>query len=181
MTAIDLDTRRRVLTGGNPDASYPVPSDEAFAQYETEWLEANDLNEIVQALITHHDARFVHLSGMSIACRWKRKGGESQQRSRLAKCVKVPAMWAAITRMDFVIWVAADHTRDWNFTRWQMEALLFHELHHATIDERGKAAIVGHDIEEFAGVLLEYGPWHEELRRHATVFEQLPLFEGGTS
>ncbi len=166
---------RRLVTDGDPDELYPVPEKAAF---ERDFLGAKDLHRIADALIEANPKRFEFLSER---CRmvylWKAKGGDINGRATLGKCQKPGGLLKMFSGdAHYIIWLAADHARDLHLTRWQVEALLYHELCHTRWTERG-AALQGHDFMGFRAELEAYGAWMSDLRLAAEVFQQLPLFD----
>lgn len=64
----------------------------------------------------------------------------------------------------------------------QRKALVDHELCHFDLNhDTGRWQIVGHDVEEFAGVIRRHGLWLDDIRRFAHVAKdaivQLSLFD----
>lgn len=179
-------TPRVLVTGDDPEARYPAPQDADFETSERpgDWLFAGDIERIALALIEHRE-RFAFLVGNqapTLLFRWKRSGGEAGGRITLGTCKKTSGLLAYETGADFVIWLAADHCRDYGLTNWQVEALVFHELCHITRDlKTGKWGTIGHDAELFVAELHEYGAWTSELRAVARAARQLELFveDGG--
>lgn len=58
----------------------------------------------------------------------------------------------------------------------QRRALVDHELSHAWVDEDGELVTMGHDIEEFAGVIKRHGLWRPDLEMFMDKAGQMALF-----
>lgn len=176
----------------NPENMYrefsiEPPSESAFDGAEVDYLPAPEI-EAIASRLRDEKAHFDGIRGFSIAFWWKRKGGQSGGKCVLGKCARTPALAKALKPSTWTIWVAADHFRDFRLTDRQVEALVFHELLHATlkevevkdpvtgeVDTEYRPAIAGHDVECFWSEIEEYGLWTSELRRTKDVFEQASL------
>lgn len=167
---------RHLVTGGNPEQEYPVPTEDTFEAEAAEYLPADDLRRIARALIAAHPSRFRHLERLHVVYLWRKAGGARHDTPTLGKCQKPSGLLKHFSAADFVIWLAADHCRDRRFTAYQVEALLFHELCHTDRDpESGKPVLVGHDWEGFAAEVAHYGAWESATAHLAQQFEQLRL------
>lgn len=156
--------------------AFPVPEPGDFESEE--FIEAPALVDIAQELI----ARFEELSFLydfRLRLFWKSKGGSTGSKNTLGKCVKPSGLLKKYSDADFIVWVAADHTRH-RLTNRQMEALLYHELSHCVLDEKGRPAIRPHDFEGFAREIEIYGAWKGDIERIGKAFsahsEQGSLF-----
>lgn len=150
----------------DPNATYPVPSDETFEQEDAAYLPAFDLEKIGQRLIRAcPELRW--LDRYAVAYVWKRAGTVSNQKAVLGRCSKTSGKLRHFAKVVYVIELAADHCRDRYLTHRQIEALLYHELSHPVelIDDKGnvKPALVGHDLEMFWAEYRRYGAWRQEL------------------
>ena len=65
----------------------------------------------------------------------------------MGRCNRPSGLLRHFSHADFVIWFAANNCRDVAITRWQMEALIFHELKHAKMED-GEAVLVPHEWED---------------------------------
>ncbi len=163
---------RQLVTPGEPNDRYPVPSEDDF---DRDFLPAVELGEIAKALIEKHP-RFKFIGEYCrVVYLWKAEGGDVNGLATLGKCQKPGGLLKLFSDAQFIIWLAADHARVLALTRWQVEALLFHELCHAAWGESG-AKLRGHDFAGFRAELENYGAWESDLRRAAESFGQLPLF-----
>lgn len=164
---------------------YPVPSDFDFDEVEKDFLTAPDLEDLAKKLYQRY-SDFDHLNPsitdtqFTVTYLWKRKGGESGGKTILGKCVRPTGLLKQLVGTNYVIWVAADSTRG-RLNRRQMEALLFHEMLHTCVGEKGEPATVGHDFEGFVREIAEYGTWRKDIEPLALAFagidEQESLFE----
>lgn len=155
---------------------YPVPAAERFTvgQGNMDFIDALDLDDLAREVIRKHPI-LDWLRERELLFLWKRVGGKSHGRARVAHCVKPTGLLRRATGADFVIWLAADTLREAMYTVGQVEALLYHELRHCDQDENGKLSIAGHDFEGFASELAEYGAWNPDLENIVDIARQLPL------
>ena len=156
-----------------------VPSAEDFGD---DFLPAPDLLAVYTQLVREHDT-LAHLTQLDIAVFWKAKGGKKGGHPVFGKTFKRSGLVSAFTTCDFVVWLAADHVLDAEYTDRQITALLHHELLHIGYEdpedgEDGprKYVLVGHDFEGFKEELTVYGAWEEMLAEAAEAFEQAGLF-----
>lgn len=147
-----------LIDGGNPDELYPVPDETSFRSKT--WQEDKHLNAVRSALVS---ARFPEIGDWRIGIVWKLTGGTSAGANVLGKATILgPAnILRHHSNWDAYIWLAADHMRDGAFSRYQVEAVIDHELRHFMVEtpDEGpdKLVMVAHDFEEFHGTIREYG------------------------
>lgn len=161
------------------DRRFPVPPDDKFAEAEDEFIPAPELELIGKALIDKYENDFGRIYDANILYLWKQKGGASGGQSTLGKCIRPTGLakhFATKTddgfseKVDFVVWVAADHARTHQITLRQMNALIFHELMHTDWDE-GKFVIKTHEFEGFAREIEEFGMWKNSIKKIAEACE----------
>jgi hypothetical protein len=168
-------TAKTLITGGDPEQLYPVPAPEEFEKAATEYLDAEDLAAIGEALIKKQGG-FGYLKELKIVYLWKEKGGESKGKAVLSRCQRPKGLLAKFCAADFIVWLAADHHRAFRSTRFQIEATVFHELCHTDYDEdKDKPRLAGHDYEGFCREVELYGAWRPDLEKASKAFEQLSL------
>lgn len=171
--------RRRLVLGGDPDAPCGAPTGITWVNAEyigrggnplaedaplDDWREAPEIAAIAEALIARHK-RFRHLRKREVVYRWNREGGAVGGKDTLGKCVKVgKAIKAFDVSADFLIWVAADNADYHQLDAYQLEALIFHELCHASETDKGKPKIAPHDVTAFVAEVEEYGLWMADLK-----------------
>lgn len=175
-----LSGARLVTNTGQPDEQYPVPMRD-----NADFWPAPDIEQIARALISQHETRFGNLSQVRIEYRWKATGGKSGGKLTFGKCVKVSGLAAELSRRDdedtaatFVIWLAADNVSNRQMSRLQVEALVYHELCHAYVDEDGKPSVHPHDFSAFKSEVAIYGDWTSDLQEARDVFSQPSLWQG---
>lgn len=168
------DTPHRLIVGsGDPDEAYPLPP------LKGEFTPAPDLAQIGNELMD----KALHLPPeLQVTFLWKARGGSSSGRDVLGKCQKPGGLLAYFSETHYVVWLAADHIDGLPMSRFQVEALLYHELLHIDVeqDEDGalKCSMRGHDLEEFRDVVSRYGFWKEDVAGFVrTVQRLLPGFE----
>ncbi len=170
---------RRILVDGT-DGDVPIrpPSAETFEDQGVDFLPAEPLTTVVGRLIDAHPHRFGHLVDRPILVLWKAKGGTYHGKPVHAKAVKPSGLAKYYAGPDtLVIWLAADHLRERAVSAWFLEAMLFHELCHFGVNDKGGLELVDHDWQGFGAELAVYGTWQEELLRAKRQFGQLALPE----
>ena len=167
-----------------PDAEssepYPVPALDTFvdeSEQELEFLPAADLEALAQELIKKHRGVLYGLRDLRIHCLWKRQGGESGGSPVYGACQKANALLRYWADSDFIVWLAADNIEAADYSRFQVEACLFHQLMHIEVDEKGKRHVRPHDAELFLAEFSRYGFWDQRLEQVGRAVQQLPLFE----
>jgi len=177
------EKRRLVTSKGDPEAEYAkIPPKKRFEEMGAQFIEAPDLEEIIEALIATHESLFGHLADRKVTGLWKAKGGERNGKLTLGMCVKPSGLAQYFADCDFVIWLAADHHRDLRSTALQVEACCYHELKHCGLTHADAPTVVGHDFEGFADEIIEYGAVRPGINYMAAAFRQLPLdIEGPSS
>lgn len=154
---------------------FSAPSPREFMEAGSEFLESGHLRDMADELI----GRYPDVSWLEqwrLTFLWKRDGGKPGGRVKLGACMKPPALAKHYANTDWVIWIAANHVRDYRLTEDQIYALLFHEMLHCTITGQDKAAIRGHDFEAFTAEVREFGAWKLDLQWAQEVFNnQIPL------
>jgi len=73
------------------------------------------------------------------------------------ECKKVPDIWKVYCPHDFVIIVYELNCVEAEFTDEQYKILLWHELKHVGIDEKGNFYVEPHDFEDFNEIYKEHG------------------------
>lgn len=166
------------------DPRQPVfpPTEAEFESLETDFLESPELDAFKNRLIVQWP-EFQSLRQCSIDILWKAKGGASGGKLTFGKCSKMSGLARYYSREDFVIWIAADHVRDHEFTQLQLEALIYHELMHIGVEADEKTgelkwSIVAHDATVFFNEITRYGTWQQDLRILRQSYEQLALASG---
>jgi hypothetical protein len=160
---------------------YTVPDDNEFADDQTDTL-AEGIREIANELILAKPA-LQHLQGLGIVYLYRRKGGKSKGKAHLGECQALTGphqlAWSIALNqpIDFLVWIAADHTRE--FDPLHLTAIVFHELKHIERDPEDPEnyRIRGHDFEGFLDELAEFGPWHTGLRNLTNTARQLSFTE----
>lgn len=167
---------RNLRLDGRAGDTFPVPGEEDFD--DGEFLNAEDaVAEFVSKLIEHFHDEFFHLEDAKIRFFWKAKGGSSGGNNTLGKCQKPSGLLKHYADADYVIWFAADHLRSFHFTRWQMLALVYHELRHTGLGEKGEYIVLGHHFEGFVDEIERFGPWKINAKAVITAAQKLPLFD----
>jgi hypothetical protein len=166
---------KNLITGGDPEQIYPMPAPGEFEKAGSEYLEADDLQVIGEALIEKQGG-FGYLKELKIVYLWKESGGQSHGKAVLGRCQRPKGLLAKFCDAHFIVSLSADHVCALRLTRYQVEAIVFHELCHTDYDdEKDKARLVAHDYEGFCREVEIYGAWKPDLEKAAKSFGQLRL------
>lgn len=161
---VDDSPNASELTQG---AAFKMPEELAFGTQQ--FLDAPELEEIAVKLIYEEGGDFDHLRDVSIGYLWKLKGGATGGKLVLAKTMSVPSLAQyyaseAGNEVEYVIAFSYDNLRTARFTKWQLEALMYHELCHlGWDDEHDKVKMVAHDFTVFNKELQRYGAWDYDI------------------
>lgn len=177
-----LQTGKETLTGAPATASARIPPEATFG--DKEYLSGTtagfpNLLEIGSSLVgAFEELRF--LADTEIDYVWKKKGSLKQGRPVLAELKKVAGLTSYATEAEYFVVVHASNV--WSLTNRQLEAAIYHQLHHLVWDDenenvRGR----GHDVEMFRGEVERYGLWTTELHEAKETFAQIPLPVGTTT
>lgn len=134
-------------------------------------IPAPELEELADDLIDRYPNDFEHLHGARIVYLWKEKGGESSGYAVLGKCIRPTGLadyFASdqgneFSKVDFVVWCAADHLMINQANRRTVYALLFHELKHTSIVD-GKYVVVGHESSSCIREQISVNSWANAIR-----------------
>jgi hypothetical protein len=152
--------KKELISGGDPEMRYQIPRGDDFAGEE--FIKADDLKAIGEAL-REECPEFEQLADVKIVYLWKYKGGGGARRI-LGKCTRPTGLLEYFADADFVIWLAADNCQF--LTKWQIEAVVYHELLHAGVQD-GEPVIVPHAYEGFPQEITRYGFWKRDIQRLA--------------
>lgn len=176
-----LSSSNRSVTVDADNFPVVIPGVNDFG--DADYCEAPELAQQATALINLHDS-FVSLANVNITYLWKKEGGHAKGKKRLGCTTKTTNLLGHFSKVDVVIWLAADHLAPDGSgitSRKRTEACLYHELCHvlADEDEAGelKISLSPHDFEGFASELEFYGTWRSDLQVAEAAFKQLGLFQ----
>lgn len=88
-----------------------------------------------------------------VASNKKKKKGKTK--IVYGECKKTPELYTMFCPYDFLVIVYEPNCI--SFTDDQMKILLWHELLHIEIDEKGEPYVRPHDVEEFDEIIAEHG------------------------
>ncbi len=160
-----------------------IPDEEAA---ENKYSDAPEVADIASALISdvtcHHQLAEANIIYLFRSGNWKSKG-----RTKLGSASKLPEQYQLLTGYELMVVVNKDTW--WALDEKQKFALVDHELCHFCREEDDKGetkwTIVGHDVEEFSGVIRRHGLWEpgvkafaKEAQRQMSIFE---VMDGGKS
>ncbi len=137
---------------------------------EFDFLISSVISQIGNSLINNYEEDFDRLNMVEIDYFWKRKGGESNGRRILGKCVKVTGALKYYSQKDFLIWLAADHC--FRLDLYQLTAVTFHELLHAHY--MNDAELRGHDLEVFGREIEVFGDWKSDIAMIRKAYKNSP-------
>lgn len=102
------------------------------------------------------------VAGVSVGVvRSAKKKVVSKDKIVFGECKKVDELYKVFCPYDFLIIIYEENCAGFNDK--QMRILLYHELLHIGIDEKGKPYKKAHDIEEFDEIFLLHGlNWHRK-------------------
>lgn len=160
---------KSLVTGGDPDEIYDPP--DIFGEF----TEAPDIEAIAEALIKSGALPRVHPE-LTIKYLWKRSGGKKN-----GACQLVSGLTGFFAACDFVVWLAYDKVVDHAWTRWQVEALTFHELCHINFEydknDNLRPLLYDHEFEGFRAEIQNYGHWQPNIEDLGKTFQNtLPGF-----
>lgn len=145
-----------------------------------EFRDAPDVAEVVRAVIEEVPDTHGHLRSARIRClrrtgRWVVRG-----ETRWAHVRVLPAELRHVAGADIVLTV---NSEVWDaMDKAHRRALIDHELSHVVLNDAGNWTTVGHDVEDFIGVVRRRGLWRAEVEEFIRAAEaaqaQLPLGEG---
>jgi len=154
-----------------------VPDDEAFNGKL--YSAAPELESIAENLIERHGF-FSELAACDIRYFWRRRTGVSKGRVQIGFLKRASDLLGHYSGADFILWLSATTARDGRFTDRQVEAAVFHQLCHLSVDDEGNYIKLAHEFEGFSRELTAYGPWTEDLRAGGKAFvraHQMGLFD----
>jgi hypothetical protein len=136
---------------------------------------SDELTSVATALMAKHEVHFNDLRQLRIGYVMV-TGGREPKRDRIdgvwARFMVLSPLYKALTGgYDAVVWVRQAIWRVLNED--QRRALIAHQLTHGSVTEKGRLIYIRHDLEDFAWVARQYGPWHEGVELFG---KQLSLF-----
>lgn len=166
---------RECVSGKDPESVYDLMPGIG------EFWEAPDLEDLAEKLIA---AKLPDFPECEVRYLWKGKGSRTNGKAVFGKTLKTSGLTGYFGHSDYVIWLAADFVGDTPFSNFQVEALLYHELLHVSVeeDENGnrKLGVRAHDFEGFREEIEEYGFWDSDTRAIArTIQGRLELEDPG--
>jgi hypothetical protein len=181
----DAPAGPRLVYGTGPHLAASLPRAERFRDsggYLTDFCRAHEAEAIADALIAHWE-ELGHCRDIRIAYLWRRKKQAKNGKVVLGTCQKLSGIPKTFLEADWAITLNAENCRNAQLTRYQLEALIYHELSHIAPaddeeDEDAEPTLCGHDVEMFHSEIRRYGLWKSDLAATADAFEQLRLFGG---
>lgn len=158
---------------------FTVPEDSAFAG--AAYRAAPEPAAIASTLIDRHGF-LGELRDCKIGFEWRRKTGRPKGRPKVGQLRRCSDLLGYYTGRDFVIWLAADTTREGGFDDRAVEWAVFHQLCRIGVDEKGNFITVEPELVAFQAEIKLYADVSEDLRlarRSYVAAEQLGLFDVG--
>lgn len=103
----------------------------------------------------HPDIAWIANEGVRIAYLASDREKKSSRRPVCGQCIKVPGIYKALLPYDFLIVIYEANTE--GFTDAELDVLLYHELLHVGMNDKGEYRINPHNVEDFYGILNRYG------------------------
>jgi hypothetical protein len=136
---------------------YAVPSDSAF-QGKDFIIDPDDLTRMRKDLVFECAPLFNHLQAASIEMAWKRKRGMANGGVQGHGHKRSDAHAVAHGAKEFLLWVAADISREGPLTRQEIEAAVYHEMCHLGYNENtDEVKIVDEPVKYFPSEKRRYG------------------------
>lgn len=135
---------------------------------------APEYEERAERVISEHsDLAWIENEGVRIAYLASDKEKKSHRRPVCGQCVKVTNLFKALTPYDFLIVIYEVNTE--GFTDEEMDILLYHELLHIGMYDKGEYTTNPHDINDFDAIVRKYGLfWAEGGLRETAPAEGAP-------
>lgn len=146
------------------DEPYPVPGQAEFYT-DTDgkvwgFMVAQDIEKLAELVIALHPEELGVCERFEIEFLWKAAGGaKGGTHATLGKTIKLGGQARFHAGRDFTVWLAADNLEGLEASFHQVKALLYHELKHIGMTDRGGPKIIPHDLELFVGEYAAYGSW----------------------
>lgn len=145
---------------------------------DVELLRDEVLESVVQDLAERYP-NLKHLSGLTIRVYWQ-KAGRTRNGAPNMGGIKKPSPWYEVgsgAGADYLLWLAADHIADQQYTGFQLEAFLFHQLCSLQQNEEGEVKVQAPDFVGYLPEIEAYGLWRVPLKEAGERFRQPSLFE----
>lgn len=126
------------------------------------YMAGDDIYGEMLSEILKKDRPDILVAGVSVGVvRCSKKKVVSRDKMVFGECKKIDDFFKVYCPYDFVVIVYEENCA--GFTDKQMRILLYHELLHIGIDEKGKPYKKAHDVEEFNEIILLHGMnWHRK-------------------
>ncbi len=123
---------------------------------------APEYEERAKRVISEHaDLAWIENEGVRIAYLASDKEKKSHRRPVCGQCVKVPNLFKVLMPYDFLIVIYEVNTE--GFTDAEMDVLLYHELLHIGMNDKGEFTTNPHDINDFSTIVRKYGIFWAEV------------------
>lgn len=152
------------------------PPELAFGGGELKYIPAPALAAVGARLIQRYRA-FGFLQELSVDYLWQAKGTKAGGKRVLGQCSVLKGLGGYYCRHDFVIALAADHIRELLLPPRVIEAIVFHELCHCDVDDKGRPTVRSHDWAGFRAEVEAYGLYLADMRAMDQAFRQLRIAE----
>jgi predicted metallopeptidase len=141
----------------------PTFGQPAAAAEQPTFVVSDEVRAVARRVIADHPGRLGDLEQFRIAFLLNHgtPPGDETGVHAIAKAIRAPDLWATLAEKDAAVWVLADV---WpSLSERQRQAVIYHELLHFIVTDKGALRLVKHDVEEFIAVVSEYGAWHGAL------------------
>ena len=117
---------------------------------------AKDLEALaVEVIRERPDLSVISENGLSIAFIRSDVKKKGKNKIIFADCRKVSEVYTAFIHYDFIITFYEPNVALLDEDK--IKVLMWHELKHCGVDEKGNPYVVPHDIEDFSCIIKEYG------------------------
>lgn len=106
---------------------------------------------------------------------YKREGGKERNAPKLGGVQITKGLLRDVSELDLYVWVAWDHAQAHEMTPGLARRILYHNLMHLGLNDKGKLVMREHDFEGFFAEVKRFGPWHGDLSRAKQMFDQTEL------
>jgi hypothetical protein len=151
-------------------AAFVIPKEDEFLDDHT-FVAAPELARIGADLIKEYEDFYgIRHIEPSIDYLWKQKGGKDLGNRILGKVQRPTGELKFYSHADFIVWLAADHCFGYN--RFQITAIIFHELLHIFYNEAEvRLELRGHHFEGFPREVEIFGCWRQNMVDMSAAFK----------
>jgi hypothetical protein len=126
------------------------------------YILSDEVADVAGQVIADNDAfRSLDEVRIGYALRTDQPISDDDEVDNIVGTAKASALWACLSDYDVVIWVKQPYWKLYDEV--VRRAIVTHGLCHVFVSEEGKVKRLGHDVEEFTRVAVQFGPWSAKL------------------